>query len=471
MMGETAVDDGVPQMQEQVRGMITGWMPTVPRGELMAYQFFLRRAGPHSVFIGDCKHVVDAASFGVPEQWASSKNVNADLWRETLTLQRDHETLPRAVKIKAHRSRSAAAADGGDGGGVSRWQGNKAADHHAKSLARQACEQLGQRKQQEIHYNETSTMLKHLAVSAAWQLKHGAAANVIKRKNRTRMMTEANAVNGQQHVIRPRVDGGWECSVCKGFAVSKQGLRNLHRKECRDVETSQVHPSHTMSRLHGILWCMRCGCYTSRWPRELRVPCRGKPASEAQQNVRASLEKGLPPTTAGYLNNAMNTSAGMSRSGEGGVGGASRRGQSAPVGLYLRLPGGPLARQPARHGDAGDVDPGVDDLRDDGADLRDAGAHRRRDEDAIDPSDGIGSEVACNMLPPSVRMERPRSSAGSSCVGASMGENSLQQGTGFSNGAHGNVRRRIRGKSTPPTASAMQEIPIKSLCKPTSTAG
>ncbi len=455
-----AAEDDEQQVREQMRGLVTGWMPTVPRGELMAYQCFLRRAGPQSTFIGDCKHVVDAASFGVPERWASSNNINADLWRETLNLQRDHEALPHAVKIKAHRSRSAAAEDGGDGGGIRRWLGNRAADHQAKELARQACEQLGQGEQQAIHHEEMSMMLKHLAVSAAWQLKHGAAANVIRRKY-VRTKTVTGTGDDQQHAIKPRVDGGWECSSCRGFAVSKQGLRNLFRKVCHDVETVQIHPSHTMSRLHGILWCTKCGCYTSRWPRELRSACGGRPASEAQQNVRARLERGLPPTTAGYLNKAMSTSAGTA----GTAGTANRRSSSAPVGRYLRLPGGPLARHPRSTISGGDAV--IDAIIVDEAGRRDAaGYDGMHDADAHGHQDGDGDH------PLDDRLAHIRSSGISSCGRASIGQTLLQPVAVAPREESGQVRRRLRGKSTPPTPSLTQEAPGRqSLCVPTSASG
>ncbi len=116
-----------------------------------------------------------------------------------------------------------------------------------------------------------------------------------------------------------------------------------------------MHPSHLTERCRGIIWCRKCGCYTSRWPRELRAPCKERPASEAQYNCRRRLEKGLAPTTAAYLEDAMDAdtvnvtrgpmkSQGKERHNQHGL---MSGGRNATVGLYLRLPGGPLARRHA----------------------------------------------------------------------------------------------------------------------------
>ncbi len=52
------------------------------------------------------------------------------------------------------------------------------------------------------------------------------------------------------------------------------------------------------------MWCTRCAAYTTRRPRTLRFPCRGKPTSAAARNILARLRQGMLPTTAGYLDRA-----------------------------------------------------------------------------------------------------------------------------------------------------------------------
>ncbi len=74
------VDDGWV-VTERLRGNITGWFPTVPRAEMRALIEHLRHTGQRGTYVGDCKSVIDAALYGVPEKWLSWKNINADLWK------------------------------------------------------------------------------------------------------------------------------------------------------------------------------------------------------------------------------------------------------------------------------------------------------------------------------------------------------------------------------------------------------
>ncbi len=286
---------------------------------------------------------------GVPCRWASSENLNADLWREALRLQRDHEELPLAVKVTAHQSRSAAEAGDSDvERGLRRWQGNEAADQHAKSLARRIAQLKGKEEQLGEHHAIIKEVLKRVAIGAAWQLRNGTAAIVTKQKRR-RAKAQGHSSAGEkahEHDVHARQGGGWECRRCKGYAVSRAGMRNLATRPCMEVEREQVHPTHMLSRTNGIIWCQRCGCYTSRWPRELQAHCKGKPASVAQHNVRRRLELGLPPTTASYLDDAMVQTPQAYATEDGfeatapAHGRANIRARSSLVGLYLRLPGG-----------------------------------------------------------------------------------------------------------------------------------
>ncbi len=338
------------QKAEAIRGNVPGWDRTVPRAELTAYNTFLKHAGPGSTFIGDCKGVIDAATDGVPLAWTCSRNPNADLWREARRLQGDHDTLPAARKVTAHRSRRRAADEGEVA--LRWWKGNHEADSYAKSLAKAAVEADGLEEASANHRADMTEVLKRVAIGAARQLRQRPAeAGTSRRKTRCNVSAGDGDADVLNHDIVARVNGGWECKSCKGFAASQAGLRTLRKKPCVDVETGQIHGTHLINVTGGITWCGRCGCYTSRWPRELRAPCRGFPASEAQSNVKRRLEKGLAPTTASYLNDIMEAEkrypGGPDHGGEEearGQRGSRRRGVSQTVGRYLRLPGGPLAR-------------------------------------------------------------------------------------------------------------------------------
>ncbi len=427
------------QRAEAIRGNVPGWDRTVPRAELTAYNAFLKHAGPGSTFIGDCKGVVDAATDGVPLAWTSSSNPNADLWQEARRLQRDHGTLPAARKVAAHRSRRAAEDEGEQS--LRWWRGNGEADSYAKSLAKAAVETDGLEDVTEKHKADMTEVLTRIALGAALQLQRRPAdAGAGRRKVGRGAATVADGADAHRHNVVARTNGGWECTLCKGFAASQAGLRILQKKPCIDVATEQIHSTHSITVTGGITWCRSCGCYTSRWPRELRAPCRGFPASEAQGNVKRRLERGLAPTTASYLHNIMEEermgadgpAQGAAAEG-GGLRGARRRGGSVPVGRYLRLPGGPLARDQPDTFHRGVV----------------AGAAAAAAASSPTPATSpLDHDAGGHVDDSSPRRSRPRSRA-SEDGGQAVGTTSSADAATPS--AHrGLVRRRIRGKSAPP---------------------
>ncbi len=223
------------------------------------------------------------------------------------------------------------------------WTGNHWADHHAKQLARHMAEDSTDLKEKLRHQELAKDVMMHLAVATAWNLASRPSPAVKRKKVKPR---EGTAGEADDHDMRERRSGGWECRRCRGFALSTAGKRSLRAKPCIDVTEGQIHHTHSVKQDHWITWCERCGCYTSGWPRELRWPCKGTPASEAQANVLNRLLRGLPPTTAAYLvevrtdaeHDVATTAARARRTST--VTPAPVR----PCGLYLRLPGGPLHR-------------------------------------------------------------------------------------------------------------------------------
>ncbi len=434
--------DGDYRMSNAARGRISGWAPTVPRGELKAYNEFLRVAGPGATFIGDCKAVVDAAIHGAPTDWASSRHINADLWRDTLRLQRDHATLPKAAKVTAHRSRGAAETEGETA--VRWWTGNHWADHHAKQLARQIADDSTDLKEKLRHQELAKDVMMHLAVATAWNLASRPTPAVKRKKKKPREEAEGAA---SEHDMRERRSGGWECRWCRGFALSAAGRRALRAKPCVGVTEGQIHPTHSVKQDHGVTWCENCGCYTSRWPRELRRPCKGTPASEAQANVRNRLLRGLPPTTAAYL---VDVRAEAEHDVTTATARTMRRNPTTPAsarpcGLYLRLPGGPLYRSRVENSNVLAEGMSGQDTSDqaDGSSKQSDGEARAAEDHMLQPD--IPSITAVPHVAPTPRRDHADDSGGSG-------------------------RRRLRGKqprlqvTTPSPSSAP---PPANWCSPT----
>ncbi len=495
LVTQRRTETGQHEVEQMVRGSVAGWTSTVPRGELMAYMEFLRQAGPSATFVGDCKAVVDAATSGVPRDWASARNANADLWRETRRLQLDRGALQPTVKVAAHRSRASAEAEGE--AAVRRWAGNNSADQSAKQLAKRLATPLADARPETPSQEVVSATLTRIAIAAAWNLRYRSATMAKCPRKPARRPAENEE---EHHDIRPRTEGGWDCRRCRGWAWGKAGLKNLKARPCRDVADQQVHASHVISVRAGVIWCNRCGCYTTRWPRALKAECKGYPVGEAQQNVLRRLLQGLPPTTAGYFDRVRDEEEAAAPAPTGSVSGprparGSQQLTEVPktYGRYLRLVGGPLYRRPlsvppAVHAnrshlegnDMSGAPPPPVLLHDDGELDGEIGG------DDIRRRDGDGDERAGNQISQSSRATRTRdviASVANTALLASLADSGASQ-TARTYSAHSDSeallvhrnlepRRRIRGKQsaypTPAVDDTAESAPSR-WCTPPSSA-
>ncbi len=341
---------------EGLRGAIGGWFPTVPRAELQALIEHARHS-PQAIYGGDCKHVVEAAQHGVPRHWVTSRNVNADMWRDLRRLMTDEGTSITAVKIAAHKSRASAADEGGRA--LELWHGNDEADAYAKELCKENAGKDTRAQKIEAAREFAGNILARIATATAWNLKN--KTDLLDGKIKRKVGCSAAQSTEGNHEIVARRRGGWECKLCLKCGLSNIGLRKLRQSPCAGDVEEQIHDTHSMRETRGVRWCINCGCYSTRWPRELRRACRQVPQSEAQRNVRRRLSAGLPPTTAAYLEEVAAERNEEDTIKNGGAAQATRSRQanrtaSAPCGRYLRLPGGPLHREAAfaRRHDEGD---------------------------------------------------------------------------------------------------------------------
>ncbi len=356
---------------QRKRGNVDGWMRTVARGEIMAYLNHLMDLGPRGTYVGDCSMVVRYARDGVPIQARSSGNVNADLWREVHQLQQDRKApTVTARKTKAHRSRAAAEVDPDDP--IEMWEGNRLADQHAKELSNFiACSSFEHRTLVQAREAAVEAITR-AAIAVSWNLRQWPHLGQTKTRKRRRA-TRGGGEDTNGHLLNIREANAWECSRCRLWARGQQGRRALLRHPCRGRLNKAAHETHSVTQTNGIVWCRRCGAFSSRLLRNLLRPCSGAPGSEAQRNVRRRLQAGLAPTTADYLSAERTTSrqyhqdeADSGAPNDGGsldgtdhitiddirVRRARRRslrenaasGSTTGIyhGMYLRLPGGPL---------------------------------------------------------------------------------------------------------------------------------
>ncbi len=287
---------GKLECAEALRGVVPGLFPTVPRAEIYALFQHLRHAGQGACYGGDCKHVIDTFQKGIEPYFTSSRCVNADLWRKVKWAQDDHGIPMGARKIKAHASREAAVEQGST---VEDWEGNRTADAHCKQLARAMAEDgaadgIGVRTK--VDYRR---MVDRIVAVATWALRY---RQQFAKGNKSHRGPKANGgQDGSAHHIVTIAPGRWRCSVCRREAWAPRVLQRLRKSACQGHIANSCHGSHQLDVVKGILWCRRCGAYTTRQPRALRRQCPGCPMSEAARNVRARLARGMAPTTAHYL--------------------------------------------------------------------------------------------------------------------------------------------------------------------------
>ncbi len=291
--------DGDARRQEKLRGVVPGWAPTVPRGELTAYIQFLKHAGPSEQFIGDCLHIIEGARHGIQGKLTGSSNANADLWREARRLQRDRGEIPVVHKTRAHRTWARAAADGDEP--MRWWRGNAEADEYAKSLARRIAEADTRHDEAEKATLMHEEIIARVAMGAAWAYRHWPDAVRTPKKAGEDDGADGEDLQEEGHILYRGHADRLECRTCRKYAVTARGRRKLAKEKCAGDIKQLIHDSHTTRITAGTTWCTRCGAYTTRWPRRLAVECNGRPRTEAQRNILRRLSACLPPTTADYL--------------------------------------------------------------------------------------------------------------------------------------------------------------------------
>ncbi len=287
-----------------VSGTCGGWFPSVARGELQALVEATEVSPAPATYFGDCQYVIDGFAAGIPRTLAGSESVHADLWRRARRLTQDHGPGLEAAKVKAHRSRTRAETEGGEEGVVV-WNGNRIADMTAKGLARRlwqgmAAEANSRQAAQEdflgsVVRGAICTRLSQIGLASLKQPR------ITKRKT---LRTSETGHCGD-HALIPLASGdGRACERCKLIARTKSSLRALAARPCKGEVLLGVHPSHRLRASVGVTWCEACGCFMSRLPRALRKPCAGGPRSAATRTILRRLKRGLPPTTAWYLQKA-----------------------------------------------------------------------------------------------------------------------------------------------------------------------
>ncbi len=181
------------------------------------------------------------------------------------------------------------------------WKGNDEADALAKTLCKTVFGEAGGHLLDDHQAADHVEALKRFAIAAGWAVRNGPTGTRRgKSKRGARNADEGNPERIGAHQMRRSPGGDWECALCKLQGNTAASRRSLRSKQCKGEITLQCHPSHSLCWKEGFLWCDECAAYTTRQPRQLRLPCPGKAAGETRRNILRRLRDGLPPTTAKY---------------------------------------------------------------------------------------------------------------------------------------------------------------------------
>ncbi len=232
------------------------------------------------------------------------------IWRAT------DGAVPSVRKIKAHRSRQEAAEDP-DPNAWTDWLGNRAADSYAKRGARCHFDTHGHEAAED--YAQEMTNLTSLAkwigtALAQWPRAQGRRRGDQERRRalaQARLGRRQRAAREHGHSLSYGRDG-WHCLTCGRSATTHSGARRLALSQCRGHTGARIgsqgnRPSaHTLWAAEAersqtghlppdVVWCGRCGAYSSARVYHLGKACRGVPEKSARTRL-AAFNRGIHPT-------------------------------------------------------------------------------------------------------------------------------------------------------------------------------
>ncbi len=287
---------------------------TVAAGEVYA----LRRAteltaGTIHVRV-DYQGIVDGCRAG-EAACCSHRRPNAASWRPIWRA--TDGNAPRVTKVKAHRTRQEAEADP-DPEAWTNWLGNRAADRfaklgaasHANIAGRQAADKY------ELEFTQHVMLSKWIAIALShWPRVTGTRrsdtqwrrAMAERRRDRRR---HAAARHG--HNLSMGRDG-WNCLACGRGSSTWAGAKRLALSPCRGHTASRVGEqglrpaAHTLWAAEAertqtgylppdVIWCSRCGSYSSARVYNLGKLCKGV-AEKSTRTQLLAFHAGTHPVT------------------------------------------------------------------------------------------------------------------------------------------------------------------------------
>ncbi len=286
---------------------------TAGAGEVYA----LRRA--HELSIGpiattvDYQAIVDGVKAGQAATTAHSKP-NAAAWRGIWKASDGEPPVVR--KVKAHRTHEEAARSD-DPHALTAWRGNRAADHFAKKGAKLHYRADGHvaAVRYERQFDDLTDLCRWIGTALAhWPRaptgKKTSTPDRYGRAAQTKGNRRAAAAAGHGHRLTRDRDG-WKCLTCGKGSLARDGARRLALGRCEGHTGSRVgiqgnrpsahvlwaaeaDPTQLGALQPDVVWCSRCGGYSSTKLYKLGGSCSGV-LQRAAQDRMAWFNRGRHP--------------------------------------------------------------------------------------------------------------------------------------------------------------------------------
>ena len=289
--------DSEGNLQKAVYGTLPPQYPQDPLAAEYAAFAAAYQLSSRVTYVGDCSEVLRAFGKG-PRAAQQGDNPHACVWKQLLREEPDCLARVSSVtKVKAHKSIEQVEAEGGN---LKHFHGNAEADRLAKeAVLLHPCFQDDAR-----NYKRDKSSLTQVAYHMVDTLL---ALHNSRGDNKTKYPRLPAHVVPKGEVVRRQnqyVWNGsfWFCNICFLRTSSPVSLSSS-RRNCigfSPFSDLQIDPrGHNLllafaDESEFILFCSKCWCYGSVFPRDLTIACRGKPSVEGSSNG-FYLRKGVHP--------------------------------------------------------------------------------------------------------------------------------------------------------------------------------
>ena len=180
------------------------------------------------------------------------------------------------------------------------YVGNKIADEKARAAADEVEIPAGDAAQHKEAMERSKEILMRLTTLALDMVIELAGKKVDRQKTprNTLKKRRDKAWSETEHHIVVMTSGSLHCTKCRSRSAPNLPQQVRWLEDGCGTLLNKPHKSHMLQDKKNIVWCGRCGAWSSSRYRALGMPCEGKPKTGLQtMNLRRAEKGQLPPGT------------------------------------------------------------------------------------------------------------------------------------------------------------------------------